>query len=127
MSTSTTRTPKAADADDIGCCLTVAAATTTREIAELLQARAIARHLPDLGIRGSRIAAALDPAAESAVVRVDSADGLYALVIPPVGQAFPVLYRGRRIGALDVRRVPATSDSTAATHYALFLRDRAAL
>ncbi|MFJ2193126.1 hypothetical protein ACIOJE_35155 [Kitasatospora sp. NPDC087861] len=134
MSTSTatrtarsTRATDADDAADTGCCQAAAQATTTRESAELLQARAIARHLPALGIPTSRVAAALDPAAQSAVVRVDSPHGLYAMAIPPVGHAFPVLHHGRRIGALDVRRVPATTDSATAAHLALYLRDRAAL
>ncbi len=120
----TTRT--AADAE-AGCCLTVATAATARQVADLLQARAIAKHLTGLGVAKNRVAAALDEITEAAVVRVASPDGVFALVIPQVGRAFPVLFKGRRTGALDVRRVPATSDSSTATHYAHYLRDRAAL
>ncbi|WP_329492553.1 hypothetical protein OG618_37825 (plasmid) [Kitasatospora sp. NBC_01246] len=112
---------------DTGCCQLAPAAATAVQLSELIQARAIARHLPGLGIESNRIAAAWDAEEAAAVVRVDSARGLWALVIPPVGTAFPVRWRGKRVGALDVRRVPALTDSAAAVHLVAYLRDRAAL
>ncbi|MFF2751108.1 hypothetical protein ACFVVA_36930 [Kitasatospora sp. NPDC058048] len=121
---STTRTKKPTDP---GCCVAAPATATPTQITDLLQARSIAQHLPALGIIGDRIAAAVDADARAAVVRVDSRHGLFGLIIPPVGRAFPVMHNARRIGALNVRRIPANSDSSIATHLAAFLRDRAAL
>ena len=114
-------------ATETGCCQPAPAAGTAVQIADLIQARAIGRHLVRLAVDSERVAAAWDHDAAAAVVRVDSARGLWALVIPPIGRAFPVLQRGQRVGALDVRRVPATTDSAAAAHLAAYLRDRAAL
>ncbi|MFE2911453.1 hypothetical protein [Kitasatospora indigofera] len=112
---------------DTGCCQLAPAAATAVQLADLLQARAILRHLPGLGIEPRRAAAAWDAEAAAAVVRVDSPRGLWALLVPPVGQPFPVWWRGQRNGALDVRRVPATTDSATAVHLTAYLRDRAAL
>ncbi|MFE3506216.1 hypothetical protein [Kitasatospora sp. NPDC059160] len=121
-----TRTTPATVADT-GCCQLAPTTATAVQLADLLQARAISRHLVRLGVDSERVAAAWDADVTAAVVRVDSARGLWALVIPPVGRPFPMLQRGQRVGALDVRRVPAITDSAAATHLLAYLRDRAVL
>lgn len=114
--------PTAADEAGCGC---APAARVTRDVrdADMMQAHAIYRHLADW-IDPSRRSWTWNADAEAASVRVSAPHGLYELFIPPVARAFPVFLRGRRDGALSARRVPATTDSLAATLYASYLRDR---
>ncbi|WP_125264844.1 hypothetical protein [Streptomyces alboflavus] len=99
----------------------------TGAAADLMQARAISRHLNTLGISSQRRSVAYDQALEAAVVRVHTAHGLYALRIPEPRALFGVWRNGSRDGSLGERRVPANSDSYLATLYAAYLRERGAL
>ncbi|MFE7665124.1 hypothetical protein [Streptomyces celluloflavus] len=110
--------------DEICGCVAVIEPTPTAATADVMQARAIYHHLAQLGVASERRSYAWDDRHQAAAVRVSTPHGLYALLIPPVGRAFVIHYRGARIGALDARRVPATTDSLAGTLYATFLRDR---
>ncbi|WP_411143134.1 hypothetical protein [Streptomyces sp. x-80] len=122
--TATFETP----ADAHGCgCLPAPAEPDPATTADIMQARAIAAGLAEFGIGPDRWSAAYDHEAAAVVLRVDTSRGLYALVIPAPGQAFPVLHRAERIGALDCRRIYGTADSYTAALFAAFLRDRAAL
>ncbi|MEU7230013.1 hypothetical protein [Streptomyces chrestomyceticus] len=105
-------------------CIPLSQAPSPAVAADVMQARAISHHLADLGVPAARRAVGWDDTHQAAAVRVSAHHGLYALLIPPVGRAFPVLYRSERIGALDARRTPSTRDSLAGTLYAAFLRDR---
>ncbi|MBH1939227.1 hypothetical protein I5Q34_34065 [Streptomyces sp. AV19] len=95
--------------------------------ADTIQARAISRHLGDLGISARRRAVGYDIAVRAVAVRIQTDHGLYALIVPAVGRPFPILRNGARAGTLDVRRVPAVTDAMVATLLALWLRDRADL
>lgn len=108
-----------------GCgCVPTAPAVPSAFAADLMQARAIAAALGDLGVSPSRRSAAYDERAQAAAVRVATTHGLYALRIPPVTRAFVVYRNGQRDGALGARRVPANSDSYITTLYAAYLRER---
>uniref|UniRef100_UPI003F493DBA hypothetical protein n=1 Tax=unclassified Streptomyces TaxID=2593676 RepID=UPI003F493DBA len=112
-----------AEAPDPCGCVPLTQAPPSAVGAEVMQARAISRALADL-VPAQRRAVGWDDDHQAAAVRVSAAHGLYALLIPPMGKAFPVLYRSARIGALDARRIPSTSDDLTASLYAAFLRDR---
>ena len=115
-----------APADETGCgCVPGVRAAGGRQ-ADIMQARAVHRHLADW-LPAERRAAGWNADAGAASVRVASDHGLYELIIPPVGRPYPVFARGRRDGVLDARRVPATTDSFVATLYAAYLRDRGEL
>lgn len=112
-----------------GCgCVSATTSTMSAPIAaDMLQARAIARHLADITALGpDRWSIAYDDQAAAVALRIATPRGLFALLIPPPGRPFPVLHHGRRTGALECRRVPATRDSLTATLFAAYLRDRAA-
>ncbi|MFI5809179.1 hypothetical protein [Streptomyces sp. NPDC051561] len=111
-----------------GCgCVPRSAEPDPATVADIMQARAIAGSLAEFGIGSARWSTAYDHQAAAVVLRVDTPRGLYALVIPEPGQAFPVFYRGQRIGALDSRRVYGNADSYTGALFAAYLRDRAAL
>ncbi|GAA0439195.1 hypothetical protein [Streptomyces luteireticuli] len=95
--------------------------------AETLHARAIDRHLGDLGVSARRRAVGYDTTVRAVALRVQTDHGLYALIVPAIGRPYPILRNGTRAGALDIRRVPGVSDSMIATLYAFWLRDRADL
>ncbi|MFH8350247.1 hypothetical protein [Streptomyces sp. NPDC018045] len=105
-------------------CIPLTQAPSPAVAADVMQARAISHHLADLGVPSDRRAVGWDDTHQAAAVRVSAPHGLYALLIPPVGRVFPILYRSERIGALDARRTPSTRDSLAGTLFAAFLRDR---
>lgn len=112
------------DGREGGCDCVPAAVSNGTARPDLLQARAISGHLGELGIPAARRSAAHDSEHQAAAVRVATDHGLYALLIPPVGRPFPVLANSHRDGALDVRRIPAVTDSHVATLFAAYLRDR---
>ncbi|MFF1798191.1 hypothetical protein ACFVXQ_28930 [Kitasatospora sp. NPDC058263] len=118
--TTTVTTETAVLAAGCGCSPAPAPAVVSPDV---LQARAITRHLYSLGIAPARISAAWDAALDAAAVRIDSPHGLYTLTVPQVGRPFPVWFLGART-VLSVRRVPATTDASVALHLATHLRDR---
>ncbi|MDJ0344264.1 hypothetical protein QMK19_29075 [Streptomyces sp. H10-C2] len=117
-----TRELTGAPAIEAGCGCAPAAPVGTPN-ADVLQARAIHRHLAEW-LTADRRAYGWNADAAAASVRVASAHGLYELFVPPIAKPFPIYFHGRRDGALDARRVPATTDSLVATLYAAYLRDR---
>lgn len=98
-----------------------------QHLADALQALAIARSMARFGLAKCSYAVTFDPAADAVVLRVETARGLFSLLVPQVGRAFPVWQNGVRIGALDARRVPGNRDSYIGALFAAYLRDRAAL
>ncbi|MGW0786154.1 hypothetical protein [Streptomyces sp. NPDC002913] len=110
-----------------GCIPAAARPRSAQQESDLMQARAVAAALGDLGISPSRRTAAYDDEHQAAAVRVASTHGLYTLHIPPVQRQYPVMRDGRRDGVIGARRIPAVRDSMVATLYAAYLRDRGAL
>ncbi|OEJ20927.1 hypothetical protein [Streptomyces subrutilus] len=91
----------------------------------IMEARAISEALiTDLGVPESRVGHGIDPVTNTAVVRVETAEGLIALSVPEVGQEFVIQRGGQWLRSLrPVRRRRAQPLSVAAA-FADVLRGR---
>ncbi|MGI5353594.1 hypothetical protein ACQEU8_36280 [Streptomyces sp. CA-250714] len=90
----------------------------------IIEARAISEELTKHGVPAVNVGYGTDPVTNAPVVRVDTAEGLIALAIPPVGEPYVIQRGGQRLLGLQAVRRPRAQVTTVARQFAGVLQAR---